>query len=169
MTHQRMHILTLNLKISEVSVMRAKCISNEGDYSPLVVPVDPSQPMYEDNYTWSTIPTVKRDNVTEYRVTKNGIYVVYAVVVYADQIWYLICDDDNVPSLLPSDLFVLADSEVAIDWIMKPYKIYDQLLFLLGYLELVNDYNAFINLINLKPLAISAFLKYKEHYNQYYI
>src|SRR5579871_5531772 len=85
--------------------MKVICIARRGETLP-------------EEYLDSRLP---RTRETDFHLTVGKEYVVYAIGVSAEQVWYYVVDDDNLwfPIRKPAPLFKVVDDRVSHHWRVK--------------------------------------------------
>ena len=127
--------------------MKVKCIANIKN----AVPSD-----LLDNYSVGDF----------FSVEKEKEYIVYAVWVYLDYIWYCICNRTNAfyPFWIPSMLFEIIDHRLSRYWIFGIDEDNNKKVPFLSFPEWVNDSNFYEDLVDgtSNDKNASIFKKYKE-------
>jgi hypothetical protein len=85
--------------------MRVRCISQKGE-----------------SLTKEYIdPRVNITKETDFRLTRGKEYLVYALAVRRDQVWYYVIDDCELwyPRNIPAPIFEIADDRVSRFWTVK--------------------------------------------------
>ena len=101
-------------------------------------------------------------HVSGYKITLGKKYTVYGILFFKNEIRYLICDDDNVPGFFPSTLFEILENYILFDWGINSYQIEDEKILLIGYSDLIKDFEHLRDLIENTPDAVRTFLEYKN-------
>lgn len=159
-------LATLKLSKERVSLLIAECKLCAFNEIPLVLPRFKEQPIGNENYTVAMGYTV--DNlITQYRVTVGLKYEVYGILVYKEQIRFLIQDDDNIPVFSPSELFLISDPKVFWDWKITQYSTMEGILLLIGYPAILDTFEDFVCLVERNNRAIEGFLDYKRFCEKY--
>lgn len=85
--------------------MKVICIARRGETLP-------------EEYLDSRLP---RTRETDFHLTVGKEYVVYAIGVSAERVWYYVVDDDNLwfPIHKPAPLFEVVDDRVSHHWRVK--------------------------------------------------
>lgn len=142
--------------------MIINCIKNTENSSPIVLPYDLSHELSDMNFIssreWYSIDS----RVSGYKITLGKKYTVYGILFFKNEIRYLICDDDNVPGFFPSTLFEILENYILFDWGINSYQIEDEKILLIGYSDLIKDFEHLRDLIENTPDAVRTFLEYKN-------
>lgn len=142
--------------------MIINCIKNTENGSPIVLPYDLSHELSDMNFIssreWYSIDS----HVSGYKITLGKKYTVYGILFFKNEIRYLICDDDNVPGFFPSTLFEILENYILFDWGINSYQIEDEKILLIGYSDLIKDFEHLRDLIENTPDAVRTFLEYKN-------
>jgi hypothetical protein len=82
--------------------MKVRCVANSGDRLPDLY-LDPA-----GGYT----------NTTRFELTKNKVYVVYAITLRRGGVWYYVLDESGVgyPVWIPAPLFEITDARISQYW-----------------------------------------------------
>lgn len=140
--------------------MEAKCINNKGSYPALTIPKDATKSISNSNYVssheWYTID----GEMVGYPLSVGNIYKVYAILVFNDTYRFLVFDNDNLPQFYPSELFECVETSLPIDCHFCSYKAYDSMFLFIGP-DCINNYQSFVDLIDLDSNAISKLIEYK--------
>ena len=142
--------------------MIINCVKNTENSSPIVLPYDLSHELSDMNFIssreWYSIDS----NVSGYKITLGKKYTVYGILFFKNEIRYLICNDDNVPGFFPSTLFEILENYILFDWGINSYQIEDEKILLIGYSDLIKDFEHLRDLIEYTPDAVRTFLEYKN-------
>lgn len=142
--------------------MIINCVKNTENSSPIVLPYDLSHELSDMNFIssreWYSIDS----NVSGYKITLGKKYTVYGILFFKNEIRYLICNDDNVPGFFPSTLFEILENYILFDWGINSYQIEDEKILLIGYSDLIKDFEHLRDLIENTPDAVRTFLEYKN-------
>ncbi len=148
--------------------MIAKCISHAGSQPVLVLPTNLERPFENDEFVNSTEwCTVYAEQVSYPALTVGSEYTVYGTLEYDGQKRYLICGDDNIPQFYHAELFDCIGGKTPCGWATTVFKIKDQECAFTTEAELSKSYNYLIGLVDTAPSAVSAFLEYKKHYEEW--
>ena len=71
-------------------------------------------------------------------------------------------DDDNMPGFFPSTIFMIENSLMYFDYECRKYQINNSELIIIGYSDLVNNYDEICDLMFLRESAIENFLYNKD-------
>ena len=147
--------------------MEAKCINNKGSYPALTIPKDATKSISNSNYVssheWYTID----GEMVCYPLSVGNIYKVYAILIFNDTHRFLVFDNDNLPQFYPSELFECVQTSLPIDCHFVSYKAYDSMFLFIGP-DCINNYQSFVDLIDLDPNAISKIIEYKCFLDEWY-
>lgn len=146
-----------------MTVMCKKTCCNE---SVLLLPMQVDASIEDDNFVLLMGYTVESE-ITEYHITEGIEYIVYGILVYKNQIRYLIQDNDGMPVFCPDELFHIGKSNVYWDWEIISFPVDGMPLVIIGYPAMEASYDALIDLVTRKKDAIKNFLKYKGHTEMY--
>ena len=142
--------------------MIINCVKNTENSSPIVLPYDLSHELSDMNFIssqeWYSIDS----HVSGYKITLGKKYTVYGILFFKNEIRYLICNDDNVPGFFPSTLFEILENYILFDWGINSYQIEDEKILLIGYSDLIKDFEHLRDLIENTPDAVRTFLEYKN-------
>lgn len=147
--------------------MIAICTRNQLDSSPLVFPNDLNLPISNNNFVSSTVGYTIDSNLLGYCITEGKEYTVYSLLVYNNQLSFLIADDNGIPGFFPSDLFSVEMPQFSWDWALKTYKIEKYILIAIGPIDFIYKYENIRDMIAGTKSAISWFLAYKK-FTEYY-
>ena len=139
--------------------MILKCIMTQCNYPILVLPQ--TRNGYEDYVSSSESFTIDSETFG-YKLTENNFYKVYGILFYKEQIRFLIMDDDNMPGFFPSTIFMIENSLMYFDYECRKYQINNSELIIIGYSDLVNNYDEICDLMFLRESAIENFLYNKD-------
>jgi hypothetical protein len=127
--------------------MKARCVAFRASELPSEVR---ERAKLEDDYAFS--------------VSVGKTYIVYAVSVFRDVLWYCICDDGYVhfPAWTPAGLFEIADSRISRYWAFAAINDRD-ITCTFAYPEWVRDETDYYDelLENMDP-AVKIWNKYKK-------
>ncbi len=141
--------------------MEAKCINNKGSYPALTIPKDATKCISNSNYVssheWYTID----GEMVGYPLSVGNVYKVYAILIVNDTYRFLVFDNDNLPQFYPSELFECVETSLPIDCHFFSYKAYDSMFLLIGP-DFINNYQSFVDLIDLVPNAVSKLIEYRN-------
>lgn len=148
--------------------MTVICMSSISRTPPIVIPCEQESNLNINNFAVIDGYTID-SNTSGYRITLGARYQVYGLLLFREQIRYLIQDDKGIPIFCPSDLFGIESSSVYWDWEIAQYAILNTVLVFIGYPDVSASYQKLIELIESKPNAIESFLSYKEYTLKYEI
>lgn len=131
--------------------MKVKCIANEGNAL--------------SNKQMDAGESMK----SEFRLTINAEYTVYAMSLWKGTINYLTLNKYNHPSWHPAELFEVVDNILPLEWYYKFFGYRDDFYLnaIWGYKELI-DPVYYDELIEREPEAIRIFWKRKKEIDEYY-
>lgn len=123
--------------------MRVRCISRRGESLPRE---------YLD-------PRVNVTREADFRLTIGKEYVVYAVAIQRDQVWYYIVDDADLwfPIYKPAPLFTIIDDQASRFWRVKITPGNPDHNVLLAFHEWVSDGSFYERLSDKSPLESAIF------------
>ena len=130
--------------------------------SVLLLPMQVDASIGDDNFVLLMGYTVESE-ITEYHVTEGAEYVVYGILVYKNQIRYLVQDNDGMPVFCPDELFHIGKPNIYWDWEVISFLVDGMPLFIIGYPAMEGAYDKLIDLAVRNEDAIKQFLKYKDH------
>lgn len=140
--------------------MTVSCkVTKNADISPLVLPYDNTKPISENNFI-NTIEESTGGMRLGYALTLEQTYIVYAVLIYQNNIRFLLQNDDGIPMFYSSELFAIVDKSVCFDWEINTIPVSGSFLTVLGY-HSITSYSSIRDMIEFSPHAISDFLEYK--------
>lgn len=143
------------------------CTCNQLDSSPLVFPNDLNLPISNNNFVSSTAGYTVDSNLLGYCITKGKEYKVYSLLVYNNQLSFLIADDNGIPDFFPSGLFSVEMPQLSWDWTLKTYHIGKDILVAIGPIDFICKYDNIRDMIAGTTCAISWFFEYKKFANNY--
>lgn len=142
--------------------MNVKCTNNKGNYSVLTLPIDETTCINNKNYIssheWFTID----GEFVGYPLTQGNVYKVYAVFIIDSTCRYLVFDDDNLPQFFPSELFECVDNRLPFDWRFLAYETPRCKFSIVGP-TLIDNYQFIVDLIDLRPHAVSKLIEYRDN------
>lgn len=144
--------------------MKIRCKRNEdsGEVEELVLPIDCSHPIGNENFACSSNWFIDNDGKRRCCVKVGAIYMVYSIITVQGRTYYLVIDDYSMPTFLPAVLFDIVDSDVTADWEIQNLSFCEGELLIVGYTDIVQDYTNLLSLIAQTPAAITQFLEYKH-------
>ena len=149
--------------------MNVKCINNRGTYPLLVLPIDNTREIDEDNYVssneWYTIDSV----ISVYCLTIGKQYLVYGVMIYQNKMRFLVLNDQGNPYFMPSELFANSDIAICWDWEERHFYVDKMDCKILASTEIISSYDDLISLVSLDENAFRRFLDYKKFIDDYFI
>lgn len=146
-----------------MTVLCKKTCCNE---SVLLLPMRVDDSVGDDNFALLMGYTVDSE-ITEYHITEGTEYIVYGILVYKNQVRYLIQDNDSMPVFCPNELFCIEKSNVYWDWGIESFLVDGMPLLIIGYPAMEGSYEMLIELVKRKKDAIEKFLTYKEYTKKY--
>ena len=130
--------------------------------NPLVIPKNVTKPLDEKNYVASNEYYTIDSTWSGYSLKMENEYAVYGVLIYKNQIRYLIFDDNGIPGFYPSCLFDVVEGYLLFDWSINIFDIYKEKCVLLISENVVGNYDDFRDLIDNTDGAIKRLLKYRD-------
>src|SRR5579883_1533882 len=101
---------------------------------------------------------------TDFHLTVGREYVVYAVAIRNQQVWYYVVDDDNLwfPIYKPAPLFEIADARVSRYWKLKltPGNLDHEVL--LAFEEWISDEQFYDRLSDKEQTEVKVFRERKQ-------
>lgn len=140
--------------------MKVKCRKGQIHPNPLVLPENPNEPISEYNYVCSGFG----DNVIGTILTPLQTYMVYGIIIYKGNTYYLIDNVRDCVKFFPSELFQINDNHLNDDWCIYKYSLLDSKITAIGPPELVGKYDCLVDIMNDKRIIMSAFFKYKSYF-----
>lgn len=145
--------------------MIVKCKKNTNYSNPLVIPNNILKMLDEANYVSSTEWYTINSRESGYALKIGCDYVVYGILIYKNEIRYLIINEDNIPGFFPSDLFDVVEHYILFDWGLNVYNICLEKCVLIISENIIADYTEFKDLVNNETNAIKRFWEYKNSLN----
>ena len=149
--------------------MNVKCTNNRGTYPLLVLPIDNTREIDEDNYVssneWYTIDSA----ISGYCLTIDKQYLVYGVMIYQNKMRFLVLNDQGNPYFMPSELFDNNEIAICWDWEESHFCVDKMDCKILTSPELISSYDDLVSLVSLDENAFRRFLDYKKYIDDYYI
>jgi hypothetical protein len=124
--------------------MRLTCRANTGD-------------KLSDKYVESAY-----SRATRFDLTVDREYVGYGICLWLGILVYLIVGEGGQPSWYPAELFQVSQSSIPDCWHYGFFSERADVKAILGYSELVNDYDHFDQLSGLEQSALEIFFKRKQ-------
>ena len=90
--------------------MTVLCHATCCNESVLLLPLRATDSVGDDNFALLMGYTVASE-ITKYHISKGTEYIVYGILVYKNQVRYLIQDDDGMPIFSPDELFYIGNQE----------------------------------------------------------
>ena len=147
--------------------MKVLCNAVVSNCEPLIIPRNCRKAICDNNIVvsseWYTIDST----LSGYSISKGKEYDVYAILIYANQIRYLLLDDYGAPGFFPAQLFLISESTILSDWRIAEYPLSSQPLYLIGFPAITQTYNDLVNLIEGKKDAIVSLLEYRKFITHY--
>lgn len=140
--------------------MKVKCRKGKIRPNPLVLPKNPNEPISEYNYVCSG----HGDNVIGAVLTSLQTYMVYGIIIYRGNTYYLIDNARDCVSFFPSELFQVTDNRLNDDWRICEYSLIDGKITAIGPSEIFRDYHCIADIINGEKTILSEFFKYKSYF-----
>jgi hypothetical protein len=97
---------------------------------------------------------------SQLHLTPGREYEVFSIAEWNEDKYYCVILDVNIPCWIPSTVFGTVNDQIPGDW--KHTKIGDELDFLLGPEQLVQDEASYIALVSLEPDAVTRFWEYVD-------
>jgi hypothetical protein len=141
--------------------MTIKCIVNKSNHDPIILPQNLSEQISDMNFVSSSEFFTVDSGMSGYRISLGKKYTVMGLIIFNNELRYLISDDNNIPGFFPSDLFEIADPNILFDWEINLFQIENQQLFVVGYTELAQNYAHLVGLIDSKKQEVKKYLDYK--------
>jgi hypothetical protein len=125
--------------------MKVKCIANRGSDLP--------KKLLDEGYLATS----------EFDLIINQTYMVYGVMSWKGVINYLTLDKyESLPVWFPAELFTVMDETLPFEWYFDYFGFEQDISFLCGYKELVQERKHFEGLIERESDAIGVFIKRKK-------
>lgn len=141
--------------------MKATCLNNKYEGRACVLPTDENRKVkFDDLIVLGGWYSICRELVG-YSITSDKEYVIYGIMQYDGELYYLIQDDDALPVFVPHSLMQVCDNAIPFDWTMNVFELENGTLLVIGYNELTVNYRAMCDLINEDGIAVKHFLNYK--------
>ena len=132
--------------------MKIKCLRKEG---------------YQ--FSRKDVKSGKNNKIVFERISLNTIYNVYGIIIFQEELKYLIYDDYEMPSWYSSDLFEVANTQLPFNWHYNFYGYNEYgLSATWGYYELVNVEEHHSALIEGDGKAEEIFYKRKKEIDDMY-
>ena len=151
--------------------MKVKCIINRlNNVNPFIL-IKPEGPIneYDDNYYVSSRDYYTIDsNTNGYNLYIDEIYIVYGIMVFQNEMRYLLATTDIGPQWYPQQLFEIIDSMLPCDFHCGKFPSNNNTGMIISYKELATDYSQLIGLMELSPKAIEKFNVNKIEIDSYY-
>ena len=100
------------------------------------------------------------DRSTEFPLTVDQEYVVFALTVFLGTAWYYVMDDDGLdwPTWMPAGLFDVVDGSIPSAWRVGYFKFSrDDQYPLLSFPEWADDHTFYERLVDRDPRAVETF------------
>ena len=140
------------------------CTANKGNNNPLILPINSEHQIDETNFVTSCEWYTLNSEISGYNITVGKKYTVIGIIMFKNEIRYLISDDNNIPGFFPSNLFRIMESYVLYEWEIRIFPIEADQRLVIGYSELTQNYNHLIGLIDNNPNDIKLFLNYINNF-----
>jgi hypothetical protein len=102
---------------------------------------------------------------TEFHMRRDTIYTVYGISMWKYVLHYLLLPDNiSLPDWYPADLFEVVDGRIPPNWYFHHLMDNDpsEIKFELGYREMAQSANHYVDLIERETDAVRVFLARKE-------
>lgn len=142
--------------------MTAICKERRCNESVLLLPLQVDTTIDDNSFALLMGYTVDSE-YTEYHISKGVEYIVYGILIYRNQIRYLIQDDDGMPIFCPEELLLIQNRSVYWDWEVLSFFLEGMPLVLIGYPAMEGAYDKLIDLVERREKAIKRFLQYKDY------
>ena len=113
---------------------------------------------YVSSSEWYTID----EALSGYSLRIGSLYSVFSVMIYKEEIRYLIIDENGHIGFFPSRLFSIYDRFVLVDWELFEYSLTGNLLLLLGPGCIVGKYDLVCKVIEERTEMVCAILEYRD-------
>lgn len=96
---------------------------------------------------------------TSFDLSLDKEYIVYGISIWRKIIFYLICDDYQLPNWYPSEIFRISNDDVPDNWKFAINKNSDEysVLAVLGYPKLTDIDGYYVELIERDKMALEIF------------
>ena len=143
--------------------MNVICKYKCGRYPPLVIPIHSSSSITLNEYVSNREGYTIEKDISGYCISENAQYEVYGVLIFSEQIRYLIQDDNGIPGFFPHILFEIGENHSFYEWEVLHYSTENGEMLWMGYPDIVDNYEGIRDLVDERKEAIARFLKSKEH------
>lgn len=119
--------------------------------------------IYDDDYYVSERGYYNVGNDIIYDIKIGEEYEVYGIMFFEEKIRYLvICNNSTMPNWIIDDVFEITDYKLPYNWNCNTFVSNNIMGTIIGYKELVIDYNHLLGLMSQNPKDIKIFIEQKE-------
>ena len=143
-------------------MMIVKCVATKSTEKSWVIPIDPNKPLDENNYIVSNDNYTIDSRWSGYPIKMGNEYTVYGILIFKNQIRYLIFNNFDIPGFYPSCLFDVVENYLLYDWGINIFHVNTEKYILIISEDVVNCYEHFSALVDCQGDAIKRLLDYKN-------
>ena len=143
--------------------MLVTCLNDKYDKQLLVLPTQENKTVKFDELIIGSGWYSVSQELVGYSITVDKKYLVYGILQYDGQLFYLIQDENAMAVFVPHSLMKICDNTIPFDWSINSFELEKGTLLIIGYNELTLSYKAVCDLAEHKSNAVRYFLEYKAH------
>lgn len=136
--------------------MKAIAIFDRGSFDILYLPKYTINNTYDEYACGLEVAETLENHIIRYGVKIGNTYNIHGVLSYKGQNRFLIIDEMNDWSFIPCELFDICDKSIDNNWCYNQYILSDNLLSVISYSRITNNYNNLTRLIEGDPATIQS-------------
>ena len=141
--------------------MLVKCVQTQGEFVPLVLPVDINLPLGDNNFCSSNEWFTINSKTSGFNLSYERCYRVYGFLIVNGKLRYLISDNNNIPGFFPDMLFQVVDHSISLEWVFSSYTSSSNTVFFISPSDF-NSYGDILGIMSSNPYTIRKHIEYRE-------